>query len=325
MMRKGSIGMLDGFNQEMEILDFSALTQRKQRSTCITIGNFDGVHLGHQAIIRRMLREACPENFDVLVVTFFPNPSVFFNQGGARFYLTSPREKREILLDLGVDSVLTFAFDRDFANLTPKAFLRGLKEKLGLVELVVGSDFALGKNRLGTLPVIRSLGEELGFAVKVISPISVDDEVISSTQIRKLLEEGAVRRAAEKLGRRYTMRGIITHGSDRGSRIGLPTANLSHWPLKKLPGLGVYATYVLLDGRRFPALTNVGLRPTFEIQTAPNVETHILNFDEDIYGERMTLEFVEKIREERKFSGVKAFIEQIAKDKRDARSVFDAE
>jgi riboflavin kinase/FMN adenylyltransferase len=313
---------MKGFFDRMDVVDFFSLKAHKYSDSCITIGNFDGVHLGHQAIIRQMLADVCAQNRPVLVVTFFPNPAVFFNQTVPHFYLTSPEEKKSYLMGLGVDEVLTFEFDRAFADLTPAAFLRALKEKLGLSELVVGRDFALGRNRQGTLPVIEAIGRELGFSVNIVSPVKVDGEVISSTMIRNMLENGNVSGAAAKLGRRYRLEGKVVHGSDRGARIGLPTANLAHWPLKRLPAVGVYAVYASVHGKQYPAITNVGLRPTFETQEIPNVETHILDFDGNIYGEVMTLAFVEKIRDEKKFSGVDAFMMQIERDKETARRIF---
>ncbi len=314
--------MMKGLERGMGIRNFFALEAQGYAESCITIGNFDGVHLGHQAIIRQMLEEARDRSQTALVVTLFPNPAVYFNQSDQHLYLTSPEEKEAYLLELGVDAVLTFRFDKAFADLTPFAFLQTLKEKLGLKTLVVGKDFALGKDRQGILPVIKDIGQKLDFSVINIANIRVGGEIISSTRIRQLLEEGDVDGAATKLGRFYRLNGVVVHGSDRGSRIGLPTANLAHWPLKRLPAVGVYATYTSIHGEKFPAITNLGLRPTFETQEMPNVETHILDFDGNIYGEAMSLAFVKKIRDEKKFSGTAAFMEQIERDKSAARKIF---
>ena len=312
-------------HNSQNFIEFSELPSLPYKQACITIGNFDGVHLGHQAIISKMVNQANSQGNPLIIVTFFPNPYDFFNPSVKSFYLSTPEERETLLLGLGVDRVVTFKFDQDFANLKPRDFLSELKTKLALRTLVVGEDFALGKNRQGTIPVLREIGNELSFELKVLPSVKLGDKDISSTKVRKRLEEGDVREAAKLLGRYYCVSGIVTHGSDRGSRIGLPTANILHWKKKKLPAIGVYATRVFLRGKEYYGITNVGFRPTFEDQTMPNVETHIFNFDDDIYGEQMKLEFIEKIRDEKKFSGVDAFLAQIEKDKAVAKRIFKDE
>lgn len=308
-------------------IDFFDLTPLPYEKTCITIGNFDGVHLGHQAIISQMVEQANANGKPLIVITFCPNPSDFFNPNIQSFYLSTPEEKEARLLKLGVDRVLTLKFDQDFANLNPEEFLLGLKEKLALETLVVGEDFALGKNRQGTIPVLREIGEKLSFELKVLPSVRLGSKDISSTKVRKLLDQGKVDEVADLLGRHYAISGIVTHGSDRGARIGLPTANITHWPKKKLPAIGVYATHVDLRGENFRGITNVGYRPTFENQAKANVETFIFDFNNDIYGEAMKLSFIDKIRDEQKFSGVDAFLAQIERDKTTAQRIFrnDAE
>ncbi len=321
--------MKDVFQPDVNLIDITAWQAMPYQDTCITIGNFDGVHLGHQAIITQMIRAAQENKRPVLVVTFFPNPSVFFKQrtasgegSEAGYYLTSPGEKEHLLLGLGADRVITFRFNQEFANLSAEAFVSELKEKLGLGVLVVGEDFALGKDRQGTIPVLKALGHQYSFSVETISQIKVSDTEISSTMIRRLLEQGAVGKAAEQLGRPYQIPGVVTHGSDRGSKIGLPTANLDFWPQKKLPTVGVYATLVYLQGQVLQGITNIGYRPTFENQEQVNIETHILDFAGDIYGDKMRLAFIEKLRDEQKFSGVDAFLAQIERDKAQAKRIF---
>jgi riboflavin kinase / FMN adenylyltransferase len=309
----------------MYLINFFKMEPLSYQDSYISVGNFDGVHRGHRAIIKYMHWHAKPQGKPIIVVTFFPNPADFFNQGFKNFYLSTPDEKERFLCGLGVDEVLTFDFNQNFANLSPKAFLSSIKEKLGMSVLVVGRDFALGKERQGTVPVIRSIGKELGFSVEMISPINFKGTEISSTEIRQRLDEGDIRGAATLLGRYYSVSGEVTRGSDRGAKIGLPTANISHWLGKKLPAVGVYATYVVLRGEKYMGITNVGFRPTFEDQELPSVETHILDFDGNIYGETLTLQFIEKIRDEKKFSGVETLIEQIERDKATARKTFENE
>jgi riboflavin kinase/FMN adenylyltransferase len=314
--------MTDTANFDVKTCSFSDLSPLTYQNACITIGNFDGVHLGHQAIIKRMVQEAQTQGRPVLVITFFPDPADFFQQGALANYLSSPREKEDFLLSLGVDKVITFEFDRDFASLSPEVFLRALKDNCGLATLVVGHDFALGKDRVGTIPVIETIGEAVSFSVKVIPPVEMDEKEISSTRIRQLLDKGDVAESAKLLGRPYAIAGVVTHGSDRGARIGLPTANLEQWPKKKMPAVGVYATLVELNGQMYQGITNIGYRPTFEQQDKPNMETHILGFDGNIYGERLVLNFIEKIRDEQKFAGVEEFLAQIERDKDTARRIF---
>ena len=321
--------MKDVVQPDVNIIDFGALQTMPYQDSFITIGNFDGVHLGHQAIITQMIQKAEDHKHPVLVVTFFPNPYVFFNHRAASgegqeagYYLSSPGEKEQHLLGLGADRVITFRFNQDFANLSAEAFVSELKKKLGLGVFFVGEDFAMGKNRQGTIPVLKALGHKYSFSVETLSHITLSDTEISSTTIRRLLDEGSVARAAEQLGRPYQIAGVVTHGSDRGGKIGLPTANLSFWPQKKIPAVGVYATRVYLDDQVYQGITNIGYRPTFENQDQVNIETHILDFDGNIYGEKMSLAFIEKLRDEQKFSGVDAFLAQIERDKAQARRIF---
>ncbi|MDY6846793.1 MAG: bifunctional riboflavin kinase/FAD synthetase [Chloroflexota bacterium] len=311
----------DSYDLENTI-DFFKLPPLSYEKTCITIGNFDGVHLGHQAIISQMVEQANSNGKPLIVITFLPNPFDFFNPDIQSFYLSTPKEKKRRLLGLGVDQVLTFKFDRSFANLTPDEFLSGLKDKLALETLVVGEDFTLGRNRQGTIPVLRNIGERLSLKIKVLPSVKLGNRDISSTKVRKLLDQGEVGKAADLLGRYYSISGVVTHGSDRGAKIGLPTANITYPPKKKLSAIGVYATYVDLRGEKHQGITNVGYRPTFENQATVNIETFIFDFSDNIYGEKMKLSFVAKIREEQKFSGVDEFLAQIERDKARARRIF---
>ena len=309
-------------NTTPNIIAFEDLPKLPIQKSCITIGNFDGVHKGHQFIIKELVQRGFSDEMTVIVVTFFPNPADFFGRTPESFYLTAPEEKEALLKGLGVDEVITFRFDRDFAGLSAETFLQALKDKLGLSVLLVGYDFVLGKNRSGTIPVIRRIGEEMGFALETLAPVEFGGDEISSTRIRQALKGGYVRKAMEMLGRPYSMSGVVTHGSDRGSRIGLPTANMDFWPHKLRPAIGVYATRPIMNGKMYQGITNIGLRPTFEDQDQPNIETHILDFDGNIYGEKLELQFIEKIRDEQKFSGVETFLAQIERDKATARRIF---
>ena len=322
MVERFYLAMINDVHSDLTIFDFDKLQPLPFQDSLVTLGNFDGVHLGHQAIISRLVEKAQLTQQPVIVVTFYPNPSVYFKRREKPYYLLTPNRKEELLLELGVDAVVTFRFNGEFASLTPEEFLIGLKANLGMSSLVVGHDFALGKNRQGTIPVIREIGKKLSFDLEIIKPIIVGELDVSSTLIRQSLGKGDVRTAADMLGRPYSIAGEVSHGSDRGSRIGLPTANLFHWDGKKLPAVGVYATLIELNGQMHYGITNVGFRPTFESQSDVNIETHILDFDGNIYGEKMSVAFIQKIRDEIKFSGVDALLQQIEQDKISAREIF---
>lgn len=303
--------------------EFAKLSKRPYTTnTFITIGNFDGVHLGHQALIGEVVQKARDHGSHALVVTFFPNPAEFFRPDVQAYYLTTPVEKNKVMKTIGVDEVISFHFNKQLSELTAHEFLRSLKENLNFSMLVIGDDFTLGKNRQGTIPVIKELGERLDFAVEIVSQVQLDREEISSTRIRRYLDLGDVTSAACLLGRPYEISGIVQHGSDRGARIGLPTANLDHWMKKKLPRVGVYATRVIYQKKIYIGITNIGYRPTFENQDIPNIETHLLDFCENLYGKILTLQFIQKLRDEQKFSGIEAFLAQIEKDKETARKIF---
>jgi riboflavin kinase/FMN adenylyltransferase len=309
----------EGFS---EIVRFQDLSPKPYLDSCLTIGNFDGVHLGHQAIIRRMVQDTKQSGSPLIVVTLYPNPSVFLKKRPINEYLSTPDEKEKMLRELGVDEVVTFKFDEEFANLKPEIFISGLVDNLQMRVLVVGPDFAMGKGRQGSRAFLDEAAGNLKFSIKAAQPVLFEDLDVSSTRIRRFLDEGNVKVAAKLLGRYYDITGTVVHGSDRGSRIGLPTANLSYWHEKKRPAIGVYATHVTLDEVMYQAITNVGYRPTFETQTVPNIESHILGFDGNIYGECLTLTFIDKIRDELKFDSVNAFLAQIEQDKETAREIF---
>lgn len=319
--------MQDVNRLDVSIVEFSGMPPMPFHGAVITIGNFDGLHLGHQAVITQMVQKAKERNRPVVVVTFFPNPSRFFKktpsaEGSDAYYLLTPGEKEDQLKALGVEQVITFRFDQMFASLSAEDFLAGLKDTLDFGVLVVGEDFALGKNRQGTIPVIKAIGQHYSFQVETIPQVKLSHGEISSTMIRRLLDDGAVAKATNLLGRPYMITGVVSHGADRGGKIGLPTANMSYWEQKKRPGVGVYATLVDINGRVFQGITNIGYRPTFENDVQANIETHILDFNQNIYGEKISLAFIQKLRDEQKFSDVDALLAQIERDKAKARRIL---
>ena len=289
----------------------------------ITIGSFDGVHLGHQAIVRELVAGAKRENAQTALLTFHPHPAVVLNKRKAAYYLTSPEERARLVGDLGVDVVITHPFNSEVAALSARQFVQHLKEHLAFTHLVVGNNFGLGRNREGDIPTLQKLGGEFGFTLDAITPIFNGEEIVSSSRIRAMLVEGDVQSAARLLGRPFSMSGDVVHGDARGKTIGIPTANLDSWSERAFPKSGVYACRALVDGIYWDAVTNVGVRPTFESNQAfPHVEAHLLDFAGDLYGRFVELDFIQYLREEQKFPSIQALINQIHQDISHARLIL---
>jgi len=295
-----------------QVHTFSELNLSK---SWVTIGSYDGIHLGHQSIIRPLVAEAHLNHAPAVVITFYPHPSTVLRGTQGPFYLSSPQEQVDLLATHGVDFVLTMNFDLKMAALSAEEFVQYLKNHLGISSLWVGDDFALGRKRQGTVPVLRELGKVYDFDVETIAPFILNGNIVSSSRIRSLLQQGEVQQAATLLGRLYRFSGQVVRGDGRGKSLGFPTANMAIPPERMVPHTGVYATWALLKDRCLPAITNIGIRPTFENQfVLPRVEAHILDADLDLYGQEISLEFVEFIRPERKFSTVNDLIKQIKED-----------
>ncbi len=289
----------------------------------VTIGAFDGVHLGHQSILRRLVEGARRAGLPAIVVTFFPHPSKVLHGNGSPFYLTTPEEKAEFLGDLGVDLVVTLTFDRQLASRSASDFMHQLAETLHLRHLLVGHDFALGRGREGNFQVLKQLGENFGSTIEELAPVDLEGGLISSSRIRDLLLQNDVNRAAQFLGRRYSVAGKVVHGDGRGRALGVPTANLDVWKERLLPGNGIYATLATTGGQRFNSVSNIGVRPTFESQdTQPTVEAYIMDFDQDLYGQDLRLEFVAYLRPELRFPSVQALVDQMKLDIVQAQEVL---
>lgn len=303
---------------------YTSLDEASLQNTWATIGSFDGVHLGHQNIIRWLVREAHAANANAAVLTFYPHPAVVLRGLTGPFLLTDMDERAALLEELGVDNLITLRFDRQMAALTPQEFMHQLNDHLDLRHLLVGYDFALGRARSGDIPTLARIGETLGYSVESMPPVELDGEVVSSSRIRTLLADGDVRGASRLLGRRYALRGEIIHGDGRGHGLGIPTANLDIQPERILPAHGVYATLARMENQVIFSVTNIGLRPTFENgQAVPRVETHLLDFNQDLYGSTMELQFVQYLRPEQRFASVQALLTQIHQDIHQAREVLE--
>ncbi|MFH2102254.1 MAG: bifunctional riboflavin kinase/FAD synthetase [Chloroflexota bacterium] len=281
----------------------------------LTIGIFDGVHRGHQSLLDRLVTGAQAEGNPAVVLTFHPHPAIVLGNQGDFKFLTTPQERAEILESLGVEVVITQPFDRQLAAQSAETFMRHLSRTLGVERLIIGYDFALGRGREGDSQFLTTLGKSLGYSVDLISPVSDDTEIISSSRIRQHLAAGQVEQAALDLGRLYSLQGPVVHGDGRGRHINIPTANIEIPEGKIVPGNGVYACWARDGAQRHAAVTNVGIRPTFTPEKqSVNVEAHLLNFERDLYGREVQLEFVARLRDEMKFPSVDALITQIQAD-----------
>lgn len=281
----------------------------------LTIGVFDGVHRGHQQVLQSLVSRANEAGGPALVLTFNPHPAVVL--GGITDFkcLTTPDERAELLESYGVDAVIMQAFNQKFADQTAGQFMLQVVQHTGLCGLVIGYDTALGRGREGNANRLAEIGNELGYTVQVIPPLKDEDGIISSTRIRRSIAAGRVSAAAKDLGRYYAVTGPVIHGDGRGHRINLPTANIEVPPGKVPPANGIYASWVWWDGQKYRAATNVGVRPTFTPDLPlPIIEAHLLDFDHDLYGQQVKLEFVEYLRPEEKYVSVDALVEQIQAD-----------
>ncbi len=281
----------------------------------VAIGVFDGVHRGHQNLIRNLVRCARAAGQQAIVVTFFPHPDKVLDKTSERYYLTSPEKRAQLLLTLGVNSVITLPFDESIRQLSASAFVDKLVRNLRMKELWVGADFALGFQREGDVPYLRAKGSSLGFTVNAVDLITDHGSAkqISSSRIREQLRHGDVANARAMLGRSYALEGLVVAGEGRGRAIGIPTANLSVWDEQLAPANGVYATWAVLGDVRYMAATNIGQRPTFAGEHV-TVEAHLLDFSGDIYGEKIALHFEKRLRAERRFEGLEGLLAQIDKD-----------
>lgn len=303
--------------------DPAALQNFDLKDARVTIGSFDGVHLGHQSIIRRLVCSARDSGAPSVVITFFPHPAVVLGKKANHYYLSHPDEKESMLKELGVTEVITLPFTRELAGLTPEEFLSPLKQHLGMKELWVGHDFALGKNRSGNIEKLAELATTFDYELRPIDPIVLGGQTISSSLIRAALANGDAQSAQRMLGRYYSVRGKVVAGDGRGKEIGFPTANMQIWEEKLIPRNGIYAGWVWVEGRRYGAAINVGLRPTFgDDLLHPRVEPFLLDFDREIYGAEISLEFVKFLRPEIKFQNLPELVRQISDDVDQTREVM---
>lgn len=290
--------------------------------TALTIGVLDGVHRGHQALLARLRDEARKRALAPGVVTLHPHPITVLRPEIAPSYLTSLEDRMELLRQAGADWVIPLTFTGEVSEISAEELATAFYETLRMRLMVLGPDASFGRGAPKDTPDrMRALGAQLGFEVIQVEPLMHDHERYSSTAVRKALAAGQMDRVTALLGRNYTLGGPVVHGFERGRTIGFPTANISVAADRALPGIGVYATRAHVTGRTFGGATNIGKRPTFDAGHV-SVETHLLDFEGDIYGERMNLEVIHRIRPEQQFSGIDELKAQIARDVASARELL---
>lgn len=304
------------------MLHYRSLEEVTLPGSWLTVGVFDGVHRGHQQVINELVAGAHANGLPAVVLTFDPHPARIFGRGDIKL-LTLPGERARLLGEYGVDVVVTQTFDRQLADTTAFDFMQRLKTRLGLEHLILGYDATLGKDREGNAARLTEIGLELGYAVETVSALGDESGVVSSTEIRKLVTVGKVEEAARLMGHPYRLQGLVAHGDQRGKTIGFPTANLDYAREKVMPAGGIYACWAYLGEEKHMAAVNLGTNPTFtpDKQTM-NVEAYLLDFDRDIYGEMMRLEFVARLRDEMKYDSVEALIRQIRLDVEQTREIL---
>jgi riboflavin kinase/FMN adenylyltransferase len=289
----------------------------------LTIGVFDGVHLGHKHLLSHLKMKAGELGVHSGVVTFRRHPMEALSPSIVLPYLTSLEEKTRLIQAEGIDKIIALTFDRELSRLSARQFVTLLKKHLRMCGLVVGPDFALGHGREGNPEALRYIGDEMGFSVTVVPPLHIAGQVVSSTAIREALAAGDMPQVFRLAGRHYSISGTVVPGSGNGRQLGFPTANLkvdSGWAI---PSDGVYATLTHIDGRVHQSMTNIGSRPTFGGKER-TLETYILNFKGDLYGHELTIDVVQKLRDERRFPSLEALKKQITEDVRKGKALLNS-
>jgi len=295
---------------------------KPQQEMLLSVGVFDGVHLGHQQLLTHLRDEARSKNWLSGVVTFKSHPKVVLSGENKLLWLNDLETRISLLRNLGIDIVVALSFSSELARLTARRFVQLLKEHLKMRGLIIGPDFALGRNREGDAEKLRILGEEMGFSVEVIPPVVIDGFVVSSSTIRQALTEGDMKKVEKLIGRLFSLSGQVVSGDRRGRALGFPTANLDLRAEQALPSDGVYATITHIDDDFLPSVTNIGVRPTFG-GNKRLVETYILDFEGDLLRQKLTIDLVDKLRDEERFDTVEDLKAQMIKDVEQARQILN--
>jgi riboflavin kinase/FMN adenylyltransferase len=279
----------------------------------LSIGVFDGVHLGHKYLISQLMERAKQQDLLSGVVTFRQHPQELLSPQTRLPLLTDVNTRARLLKDEGVDAIITLSFTHDLAQLTARQFVSLLKKHLRMRGLVIGPDFALGRDREGSADTLCKIGHNMDFSVTVVPYVKLNGEVVSSTAIRNALVEGNMKRVARLIGRFFSLQGIVTIGAGRGEELGFPTANLKVEPRQAIPADGVYATWTYIDGKAYQSMTNIGVSPTFG-HNERAIEIYIVDYDGNLYGHEIKLDIVERLRDEKRFDTVDDLKKQIAED-----------
>lgn len=287
----------------------------------LAIGKFDGVHLGHQRLVRTVVERARTLGYVSAIMTFDPHPDVVLRPQRELYLLTNIDERADLMATLGPDMFIVVPFTRETMSTSAHDYMRQICRALPLRELWEGATFALGRKREGDIPRLRDIGAELGYTVGVVDPVMIEGEPVSASRVRQHLYASDVQGVIPLLGRPFWLNGPVVEGDRRGQTIGYPTANIAVEPVHALPADGVYACYVSFKNEHLPAVTNVGTRPTFA-GTRRTVEAHLLDWQGNLYGQRLQLEFLHHLRGEQKFSGITELVAQIGRDAERARMLL---
>ena len=296
-------------------------TLSPEKDMALTIGVFDGVHLGHRYLISQLKELARQHGWLSGVVTFRQHPQKVLSSQTKPPFLTNLAQRTDLIKNEGIDTVITLSFTPELARLSARQFLGLLKKYLRMRGVVIGPDFALGRNREGNAKTLHQLGQEMDFSVTVVPPIIIDGEVVSSTAIRKALAKGDMKRVQNFTGHPFSLYGHVIHGERIGTKLGFPTANLDIEPEQALPAEGVYAGWAHIEDQVYSSMTNIGKRPTFGGKKR-TVEVYLLDYHSDLYGRELTVDFIERLRGEKKFDTPQELREQIARDVKQGRAVL---
>lgn len=294
---------------------------KKYKDIVLTLGFYDGVHKGHQRILKYMTGQAKRRKGKSCLITFFSHPSDFFS-GRSLSLITTWEEKEEILTRAGIDSVMLLDFTSQLASLSPHSFMEKIKQDIEIGEIVVGEDFVFGNKKKGDVRWLRKNEKVFGYKLKIIPSLKIAGEKVSSSLIRRWLKEGKIKKVTRWLGRYPTILGRVIKGKGRGRNLGYPTANLKPHPEKLLPGTGVYAGEVMVGGNYYKGIVNVGNKPTFKDMSF-GVEVYILGFEKDIYGEEVKIQLVDKLREIEQFSSSGQLAKRLEEDKKRAEKILE--
>jgi riboflavin kinase/FMN adenylyltransferase len=292
-----------------------------RRKTLLSIGVFDGVHLGHRHLLIHLKDEAIRQDCLSGVITFKSHPRSVVSRERRVVWLDDLENRISLIRELGIDIVIALTFTPELSQLGAREFILLLQKYLKMQGLVVGPDFALGKNREGTVEQLRKLGQETGFTVDVVPPFALDGEMVSSSVIRTALAEGNLTKASKLLGRNFCITDTVVPGDERGRKLGFPTVNIELKPEQASPKDGVYATVARVNNEELPAVTNIGFRPTFEGKRRL-IETYIIDFKGNFQQKQLKLEFVDRLRDERRFETAEELVSQIARDVEQARGIL---